>query len=58
MLEVTSRGSTRIQAWARLILVAHTFCRSAFGKSLCTYKGVGSDVHGGLIVYRPDSVEF
>jgi hypothetical protein len=25
-----------IQAWNRLILFANTFCRSAFGKSLCT----------------------
>jgi hypothetical protein len=27
-----------IQAWTRLILFANTFCKSAFGKSLCTYK--------------------
>jgi hypothetical protein len=27
-----------IQAWTCLILFTNTFCRSAFGKSLCTYK--------------------
>jgi Pyruvate/2-oxoacid:ferredoxin oxidoreductase delta subunit len=27
-----------IQAWTRLILFAKTFCKSAFGNSLCVYK--------------------
>jgi hypothetical protein len=27
-----------IQGWTRLILFTNLFCRSAFGKSLCTYK--------------------
>jgi hypothetical protein len=36
VLEVMSRAST--QVWTCLILFANTFCRSAFGKSLCTYK--------------------
>jgi hypothetical protein len=27
-----------IQAWTRLILFSNTFCRSAFRKSLCTFK--------------------
>jgi hypothetical protein len=31
-------GSDVHQAWTRLILFANTFCRSALGKSLCTYK--------------------